>query len=638
MIIPCEKLLFIGTAVDLVKFLENAQNIGQMQFQSIDGKKMRVMSSSAEDTLHAIRILRHQVPVDQLRNDVVPRYELVEKIIYLQDRLDRVIEAKRVLLVEIERIKPFGSINLDVVQEIAERTDHKVRFFSKKQKTVISPEILSQLIHVETEATIEYFVYIGNQEMKEFGLVEMQMEYSLDALKERFQNLQKEELRIDAELKEMAHYLELLEEHLAEILDHDDIRHARSLATNVLGPSLFAIECWVPSNKSEWKETLKGLNIHVEYVRIQDEETPPTYVENQGFSRIGQDLMEIYDIPSTKDRDPSLFVLIFFALFFAIIVADAGYGFILLAITLGLRYFFRKAKGAWLRVLRLLTILSTSCIIWGVLTASYFSIKLAPDHPLTRISMVYQLAKVKVQYQLDTKGSSVHDWVKAHPNLEGVTDAKQVLQQGVKVTDGRITYILMEDLFFVILFELAFVFGIVHVLISMARGLRSNKSYLGWMIFILGGYLYCPVYLKTQTLLNELGIVSVETAAIVGPQFLGIGISLAVIAAMFRRGIRGIFEVTLAVQVFADILSYVRLYALGLAGILLAATFNKLAADWGYAVGLIILLFGHGLNFLIAMQGGTIHGLRLNFLEWYHYCFEGGGKLFSPLFKRRTSL
>ncbi len=82
MIIPCEKVLFIGTTEDLVQFLENAQKIGQLQFQSIEGKKMRTISNAAEDVLHALRILRRQVPVDQLKNDVVPRYELVEKIIY----------------------------------------------------------------------------------------------------------------------------------------------------------------------------------------------------------------------------------------------------------------------------------------------------------------------------------------------------------------------------------------------------------------------------------------------------------------------------------------------------------------------------------------------------------------------------
>ena len=51
MIIPCEKLLFIGTSVDLVKFLQNAQNIGQLQFQSIEGKRMRTISNAAEDTM-----------------------------------------------------------------------------------------------------------------------------------------------------------------------------------------------------------------------------------------------------------------------------------------------------------------------------------------------------------------------------------------------------------------------------------------------------------------------------------------------------------------------------------------------------------------------------------------------------------
>jgi V/A-type H+-transporting ATPase subunit I len=70
----------------------------------------------------------------------------------------------------------------------------------------------------------------------------------------------------------------------------------------------------------------------------------------------------------------------------------------------------------------------------------------------------------------------------------------------------------------------------------------------------------------------------------------------------------------------------------------LASTSNKFAEDLGYAVGLFILLFGHGLNIMVALMSGTIHGLRLNFLEWYRHCFEGGGKLFTPLLKRRITL
>ena len=89
------------------------------------------------------------------------------------------------------------------------------------------------------------------------------------------------------------------------------------------------------------------------------------------------------------------------------------------------------------------------------------------------------------------------------------------------------------------------------------------------------------------------------------------------------------------IELFADILSYLRLYALGLAGMILASTFNDmglgLMESFGVIVGSIVIVVGHMINIVVGIMGGTIHGLRLNFIEWYHHCFEGGGKLFQPL-------
>jgi len=91
------------------------------------------------------------------------------------------------------------------------------------------------------------------------------------------------------------------------------------------------------------------------------------------------------------------------------------------------------------------------------------------------------------------------------------------------------------------------------------------------------------------------------------------------------------------IQVFADVLSYLRLYALALGGMVMAHTFNDhLGIEVGVVSGTLILLAGHFVNIGICAMGGVIHGLRLNFLEWYHYSFEGGGRLFNPLKLRRT--
>jgi V/A-type H+-transporting ATPase subunit I len=69
---------------------------------------------------------------------------------------------------------------------------------------------------------------------------------------------------------------------------------------------------------------------------------------------------------------------------------------------------------------------------------------------------------------------------------------------------------------------------------------------------------------------------------------------------------------------------------------IMASTFNLIGMDLGLFGGAITILGGHLSNIAVSIMGGVIHGLRLNFLEWYHYSFEGGGRLFHPLKLRRS--
>jgi len=109
------------------------------------------------------------------------------------------------------------------------------------------------------------------------------------------------------------------------------------------------------------------------------------------------------------------------------------------------------------------------------------------------------------------------------------------------------------------------------------------------------------------------------------------GIGVAWVLSIIRHGWTGIFEVMILIQVFADTLSYLRLYALGLAGAIVASTINEIASSIPLILGVLLILVSHMINIVLSTMSGIIHGLRLNFLEWYHYSFEGGGRKFQPL-------
>jgi V/A-type H+-transporting ATPase subunit I len=110
-----------------------------------------------------------------------------------------------------------------------------------------------------------------------------------------------------------------------------------------------------------------------------------------------------------------------------------------------------------------------------------------------------------------------------------------------------------------------------------------------------------------------------------------VGLSIALILSVVQHRLLGLLEIATVIQILGDILSYLRLYALGLAGGIMAATINEMADALPLVVSVILIAFAHIFNMGLAIMGGVIHGLRLNFLEWYHYCFEGGGKQFQPL-------
>ena len=148
---------------------------------------------------------------------------------------------------------------------------------------------------------------------------------------------------------------------------------------------------------------------------------------------------------------------------------------------------------------------------------------------------------------------------------------------------------------------------------------------------MIGGYLFFPSVVNATVLANILGIISKPVAYKIGEQLVYGGIGIAVLTAFIQRKWAGAHEIMNVVQIFADVLSYLRLYALALASMIMAATFNDIGVAIGLVIGFAMIIFGHAINLLLATMGGVIHSLRLNFLEWYHYCFEGGGKRFNPL-------
>ena len=141
----------------------------------------------------------------------------------------------------------------------------------------------------------------------------------------------------------------------------------------------------------------------------------PTYLENNGLPRLGEDLVHIYDTPSHTDKDPSLWVLVFFSLFYAIIIADAGYGLIFSLATLYASYKTTRLTKGGRRFKTLALIASCACIVWGVLINSFFGINIAPESPLRKISLLQWLVNKKADYHYSLQDQIYNEWLVKYP-------------------------------------------------------------------------------------------------------------------------------------------------------------------------------------------------------------------------------
>nr|WP_286177297.1 V-type ATPase 116kDa subunit family protein [Rhodopirellula sp. JC639] len=376
---------------------------------------------------------------------------------------------------------------------------------------------------------------------------------------------------------------------------------------------LFALEAWVPAEHAEELATYAGQHGFVFESRppLPDED-PPTLVHNAPRVEAGEDLVNFYMTPGYWTWDPSGIVFVSFALFFAMILADAGYAAVL---GVGLLLIWRKlgrpttgdalltstsdielgepapqrTTGQRFRPMLLSIVLFS--LIYGMLVGSYFGIAPPPDSLPGRLHL------------LDMNNSQ--------------------LMMGISVLVGAI-----------------------HVILANVMDARRHADWrdglasIGWAAAVVGG------------LLAAVGA-AFPAAAIL--KVLGGGIAIAglllVVGYTARherplgRLLGGLLGLTKVTAAFGDILSYLRLFALGLASASLAAAFNDMAMGmhsglprFGLLLAALILLFGHTLNMLLGVSSGVIHGLRLNVIEFFNWGLKSEGRRFTPFRRKGGSL
>jgi len=625
-----KKFLFLGSTDEKTTFFKEAQEAGVIHFIDPRPQSTQEIPKEVQDTIAAIKILRGLPTQDQIKNaSNLNNEEIIQNIISLHSKNQRLQEEKRLLSLEIERIFNLGHFSLEDIAFIEKEGNSKIQFFTIRSSS--EETIPDSLLYLTSDNGLDYYMSINSHAVSYDKMIEVKIEHSLDDLTARLDDVEKQLHTCEHELKSYAKYNDHLHDVLIDKLNRYHLYDAQSYVQASLGGSIFAVEGWVPENKMQILDQLtERLDIYVEEIEIEPEDVKPTYLENHGLSRLGEDLVHIYDTPSTTDKDPSNWVLYSFALFFAFIIGDAGYGLVYLSIALFLRYKFHDAKGDAKRFINLFIFLSTACVIWGILITSFFGMQIDYNNPIRKISISQWLAYKHITYDIAQKNPMYLEIIKKYPELANETDPAKFLAF-VPTARPEQGNVILDQLVDNTLFELALFIGIVHLILSLLRYCLRTWANIGWAIFLLGGYLHFAANLTIPTFANTLLGIDLIAGGKFGLILIWAGIGTAWILSIIQNGWTGIFEPMNLIQIFADALSYLRLYALALAGAIVASTVNGIAAGIPTFFAIFLILGSHLINIVLGTMSGVIHGLRLNYLEWYRWSFEGGGKQFKPL-------
>ena len=626
--INVQKVMVLGPNSKKRLFFKRAQELGIAEFIGTHPEGVD-KPADIQNYMDALHILRAMVPVEQAaQTDYHSAHILARNTNEHQETIEHLLEKKRILEKEISRVEPFGDFSTYDLSSLQKQSGRIFQFFFSK-----GFKSHDELIHLNTFVGLEYYLSIATERRAYDGFIEIIIDKSAPELREELAEIEKNIDHLEIELSSMAHHKSLLQKGLINALNRYHLSEAIDKVDTYIEDKAFAVEAWVPKNKRTLLEGLTlELDLLLEPIQIEKSDKRPTFLENKGLARLGEDLVGIYDTPGSKDRDPSLWVFIFFGIFFSMIVADAGYGMLICLISIYIYHKYGKKKeGAMRRFSKLCLALSIGCIFWGIMLTSFFGVPVSPNNPMRKVSIIHYVVQQKAEYLMSKKGAAYNEIIKEYPKLADAKTPMEFLTTIKKQTDTGEKYIIYDKFSDNILIELAIFVGFIHICLSFIRYLDRAWAGLGWVIFMIGGYLFFPQMIDATSFIYFVFKIPQVGTPIIGLYMIYSGIALAVILAIVQNRLGGLGEIQLVIQVFSDVMSYLRIYALSLAGMIMATTFDHIGTTVPFYIGIFILIAGHTINFVLALMGGVIHGLRLNFIEWYHYSFVGGGRKFRPL-------
>ncbi|MBO2522940.1 MAG: ATPase V [Bacteroidetes bacterium] len=590
MVTEMTKYNFILLSGDVEEFLKKLQGVGVMDItrstKPVD-ETSETLSSKAGNYRKALSLLKDVTPAefaDKTYGD------LAEDVINTVNEKDAMESQLSQLHRDMEERMPWGKFDVKNLEKLQE-CGLKLHFY-KTKTSAMDPAWTENyaLSEISNDGTSTYFVVVSDDENYDFPLKELPAPDSdCTDIEKKINELQYEIEKKYRHLSELKCHENDLQKELDKTMSKLDLHLAHISGTKAAEDYITVLEGFAPAEKeAEVKEMLDREEVLYLVDKAKVDDNPPIKLKNNKYVSMFELLTDMYGRPKYNEFDPTVFISIFFMLFFAFCMGDAGYGLVLIGASIALK-------------------------------------KMMPD--IAKLGMVLGIATTVIGFFFHTFFST--DMLTWSIIPEAVK--KCMVPTEIAGFDGTMV--------------LAILVGIVHICLAMVvktyqatrvNGFANSLGTWGWTLLIVGG-----------VIVGGLALIGVMETTVATWVIIIIGI-LSALGIFFLNNIHrnplvnmgvGLWDTyQMVTGLLGDVLSYLRLYALGLAGAKLGEAFNAIGVqalgdggvNWIWFI--LIVVIGHVLNVAMCVLGAFVHPLRLNFLEFFKNSgYEGTGRKYNPL-------
>ncbi len=602
MIAKMKKLTFLVYHKEYETFLDQIRELGvvhikEKQCGEMDETLQRFMQ---ERTYHRNVLQQMLNLVDKQPEEKVYAGKTPDSILAdyekLQNRVQELSQQLPLVDKDITQMEVWGDFDWNSIRKLQE-SGWYVQFYMCAERN-FAEEWIEQYnaISVTEKGGYRYFVTVTPVPV---SLDVEQLRLPALSLSE----LDKKKAEVEAQLAQTFEELKLfsrtnyrtLERGDARLQGEIDLLKVKLNSEQMADGAVVLLEGWIPEeNEPEVKAFLEKSGVYYEIRKAFKEDAAPIKLKNNAFVRMYEALTKMYGMPDYAEFDPTPLVAPFFTLFFAFCMGDAGYGLILIALGFFLK---KKLSSSLAGMMNLVITLGIATTLLGAVLGTFFGVSLFDLDLPESLKQFMIVGKV---------GDTGYD--------------KQML--------------------------LALLIGVVHICIAMTvkaigqtvrYGFKEAISSWGWLFLVVGSILTGG--------LSFMEVISKDLSTVAFMIIGGISAIAIYLLNNLRRNIlinigAGLWDTyNMATGLLGDVLSYIRLYALGLAGGMLGGVFNQLAFMVQEGIGGIpgwlfcglILLFGHTLNIGMCCLSAFVHPLRLTFVEYFKNSnYNGKGEEYKP--------